>query len=340
MAFENLLGQNELKDKLNRVLETGKLGHAYMFTGERGIGKKTFAREFVAAAMCTNRTGSKRCCRCKSCTLLESDNNSDLLVISADDGKSVISVDRIRDDIREAVSKAPNFSAKRVVIVEQAEKMNEAAQNALLKTFEEPPEYAMIILLCDSLLQMLETIKSRAVIVELKRNTDGEILEKYRKKREESTHLAQDVTPELVCSYADGIMGRIDEIMNDGDAMESRKRLSELLPGLFEGNIEVKNRVMELIDVKSKKYDFIFFSMISFIRDAMVLARFGMRTKIINADYRDALHALGGSVGYYRLKDALGVIDACYKNLAQNANGELAVDNMLIKLGMRTASGY
>ncbi|MCR5055959.1 MAG: hypothetical protein K6B54_03520 [Clostridia bacterium] len=340
MAFSDLLGQNEVKEKLNRVLETGKLGHAYIFTGERGIGKKTFAREFISAAMCTNRHGSERCCKCKSCTYLESENNPDLLVISADDGKSVISVDRIRDDIREAVSKAPNFSAKRVVLVESAEKMNEAAQNALLKTFEEPPEYAMIILLCDNLLQMLETIKSRAVIVELRRNTNEEILAKYRKKQGGAAASSGDVTPELVCSYADGIMGRIDEIMNDGDAMESRRTLSKLLPGLFEGSIEAKNSIMDLIDVKSKKYDFVFFSIISFVRDAMVLSRFGMRTKIINADFRDALHALGGSVGYYRLKNALETIDECYKNLAKNANAELAVDNMLIKLGMRTASGY
>ena len=329
-----------MKEKLNRALETGKLGHAYIFTGERGIGKKTFAKEFLAAAMCTDRRGSCRCGRCKACTYLESENNPDLLIISADDGKSVISVDRIRDDIRDAVAKAPNFSAKRVVLVEEADKMNEAAQNALLKTFEEPPEYAMIILLCDNLLQMLETIKSRAVVVDLKRNTDGEILEQYRKKLATASHFAKDVTPELVCSYADGVMGRIDEIMNDEAAMESRRKLSGLLQGLFEGDVEAKNRVKELIDVKNKKYDFVFFSLISFVRDAMLLTRFGMRTKIINADYRDNLFALGGSVGYYRLKDALETIDTCYKNLGRNAMADLAVDDMLIKLGLRTSSNY
>ncbi|MCR5693604.1 MAG: hypothetical protein K6G89_01355 [Clostridia bacterium] len=338
MAFEQLIGQKDIKDKLNRALETGRLGHAYIFTGERGIGKKTFAKEFISAAMCTNRTGSCRCGKCRSCTILEEGNNPDLLTITAADGKSFISVDRIRDDIRETISKAPNFSAKRVVLIEEAEKMNEAAQNALLKTFEEPPEYAMIILLCDSLLTMLETIKSRAVVVDLKRNTDAEILERLEKL--ETANGGGSVSNELVLAYADGIMGRIDDIIGDGEAMEKRRELSKLLPGVFDGDIEAKNKVKDMIDAKSRQFDFIFFSMTSFVRDAMVLARFGRRTKIINADFRDELFALGGSVGYYRLRDALESIDTCYKNLGRNAVPDLTVDNMLIRMGMREETGY
>ena len=337
MAFENLIGQKDVKDKLNRALETGKLGHAYIFTGERGIGKKTFAREFVAAAMCDNRSGSCKCGRCRSCVFLENGNNPDLLTVSSAEGKSFISVDRIRDDIREAISKAPNFSAKRVIVIEEAEKMNEAAQNALLKTFEEPPEYAMIILLCDSLLPMLETVRSRAVIIDFKRNSDSEILEKFKR---DGAGKKSEVTEELVLAYADGIMGRIDEIVGESDAMESRKALSGLLPDLFDGDVEAKNKIMDMIDPKNKKYDFLFFSLMSFVRDAMLLTRFGLRTKIINVDFRDELFALGGGVGYYRLKDALAYIDECYKNLGRNAAPELTVDNMLIKMGTREEPAY
>ncbi len=333
MAFESLIGQEEVKDKLKRVLESGKIGHAYIFSGERGIGKKSFAREFALAAMCTDRQGSCRCGKCKACTYNDSGNNPDLLVVAAPDGKSLISVDRIRDDIRDAVSKAPNFSAKRVILVENAEKMNEPAQNALLKTFEEPPEYAVIILLCDNLLSLLETVRSRAVLLEFRRNTEEEILEKYRQNLEKKPSGAQCVSRELACAYADGIMGRLDEISNDTGAMEKRKKLLDLLPGLFEGDVEVKNRIIELIDVKNKQYEFVFFTLMSFIRDAAVLTRFGMRTKVINADCRENLFALGGNVGYYRLKDALTAVDTCYKNLGRNAMPETTVDNMLIKIG-------
>lgn len=332
MAFEKLLGQNDVKDRLNRALGSGKLSHAYIFAGERGIGKKTFAREFLTAAMCTAPEGSCACGKCRSCVYLKNGNNPDLLTVTAAEGKTIISVDKIRDDIREAIAKAPNFSAKRVIVVENADTMNEAAQNALLKTFEEPPEYAMIILLCDSLLTMLETVKSRAVIIEFKRNTDGEILVKYRMLSGGPAG-SDDVTEELVAAYADGVMGRIDEISGSGDANEKRKRLTELLPGLFEGSIEAKNKVKEMIDVRNKQYDFVFFSLMSAIRDAMLLTRFGMKTKIINADLREPLFELGNGAGYYKLKSALEIIDECYKKLGRNAAAELAVDDMLIKIG-------
>ncbi|MBR7078232.1 MAG: hypothetical protein IKI41_05760 [Clostridia bacterium] len=336
MAFEKLIGQEDVKRRLSAAVESEMLSHAYIFSGPDGIGKMTFALEFAGLAMCGAPVNGRKCGRCRACQLGESGNNVDLRIISPEEKKTQIGVEAVRTQICDEVFKAPVFSRKKVFIVDRADKMNESAQNALLKTFEEPPAYTLIILLCDSVLPLLETVKSRAVGIEFRRNTDGEIIQKYRELRDESARsgsVLPEIDTSLLCAYADGLMGRVGELCADGgELIRARIELVEKLSDLYAGKNGAKAAISSIIDVRNKNYDFAFFSMMSFTRDAMLIARFGSKTEIMNPDLKEQLSAMARDTGYYRLKNALTEIDTCYRNLARNAMPELATDNMLIRI--------
>lgn len=333
MAFDGLIGQNDVKKHLTDAIKNEHVGHAYIFCGEDGIGKKTFAREFAAMSMCTSpRENGERCGICQSCRLMDAGNNTDFITIVPPADKKTIVIDQIRDELQEQTLKAPVFSRRKVFLITQAEKMNENAQNALLKTLEEPPEYVMILLACSNILNMLETIRSRTIRVDFARNTNEEILQKYKILKNEN---AEEVSELLLCSYADGIMGRVEHFTDNSSINDTRKQLAEVLERLFNGQIEAKTEMAKMIDVTSKKYDFIFFLMVSFARDAMIMARFGRKAKILNTDLREALFRIGDAAGYYRLKNAIAVINECSGQLSKNAQADLAVQNMLVKLSNR-----
>lgn len=327
MAFDELLGQNDIKKRLAENVASGHVGHAYLFNAPKGGGKKTFATEFAKMCMCTapSEDGSA-CGKCQACVLNESKTNPDIIRVRPEADKKMIVIDQIRDEIEETSVKAPIFSKKKIYIVEDAEKMNEQAQNALLKTLEEPPEYISIFLLSENVESMLDTIRSRVVRVDLKRNSDSEIL-----KKTEALAKNKEINKALLCAYADGIIGRaVDFIQNDDNASQ-RSEIIRHLPGLFDRNVDSRVAIQKIIDAKNKKYDFFFFQMTSFLRDAMIMSRVGNKAKIMNPDYREELEKLYREVGYYRLKAAIAAVNECYRKLSLNAIAELAVEDMLLK---------
>jgi len=331
LNFDGLLGQQEIKQKLTGIVSTGKINHAYLFSGADGIGKMTFGKEFAAMCMCTQSSNGRRCGKCKSCVLFESGNNLDLKIIEPEEGKSIISVDAIRDELQEDILKAPNFSAKRVYIIDQAEKLNEQAQNALLKTFEEPPSYVTILLLCSNVQSMLDTIKSRSVIFEFRRNSNEDIVKKAEQIRNENPDVSM-LSADFIVSYADGVIGRVEEIMRESENISQREQIAEIFEPLLSGNTDAKMKMTEIINVKNKKFDFPFFVIMSFLRDSMLLARYGNKAKIMNPDFREILVNSGLSAGYYKLKNALFVVDESYKLLRRNAMADLTIENMLISI--------
>ena len=265
MAFDGLLGQNELKERTATLIRNGRLSHAYIFSGPSGIGKRTFARKFAAEVACTAPVEGKSCGRCKACILAESDNNTDIRIISSKDGKGP-GVDTVRWEICDDVAKAPLFSSRKVYIIENGDGMNDSAQNALLKTLEEPPAYVMIIILCGSVLPLLETIRSRSVAFELERYNDDEILEAYgnlkRKYAAEGKPFFEK-DRELLVAYADGIIGRIEDVCANDTINDARLNILNGLIGVFSGDPKARIEHGRIFDAKNKNYDFIFFAMMS-----------------------------------------------------------------------------
>lgn len=157
MSFDKLVGNDKIKGLLNELVEQNHIVHSYLFTGIEGIGKKIFAQEFARKILCIEKEKNEKCL---SCIKWNSRNHPDFIQIDKDG--NVIKIEQIRNMQKEILQK-PIVSNKKVYIINDSDAMTEEAQNCLLKTLEEPPEFAVIILITNNENALLNTIKSRCM---------------------------------------------------------------------------------------------------------------------------------------------------------------------------------
>ena len=157
--FSDIVGQDNLKDYLQNTSKDDRPPHALILEGGRGTGKRTVARIFAAALLC-EEGGDRPCMKCRSCILARTNNHPDIITVNHEK-PNLISVDEVREQIIGDVLIKPFYNRKKIYIVPDAQKMNLNGQNAILKTIEEPPDYAVIILLTENREALLPTILSR-----------------------------------------------------------------------------------------------------------------------------------------------------------------------------------
>lgn len=177
MIFENIIGNQKNKKILEDIIIKNKIANAYMFIGQESIGKFLFAKEFAKAILCLNE--NKPCNKCKSCLEFDNSNNPDLTIIEPDGNN--VKIEQIRELNRKVVEK-PIVSTKKVYIINDGQNITKEAQNALLKTLEEPPEYVTIILITTSESAFLPTIKSRCTKINFNKLTEEEMLKILKEK--------------------------------------------------------------------------------------------------------------------------------------------------------------
>ena len=170
--FEKIYGNYKIKETLTNAVKQNTVSHSYLFIGNSGIGKKMIAKEFSKMLLCIQE--EKYCGKCKSCIEFDSNNNPDFLLIEPD-GNS-IKIDQIRY-LQKKIQEKPIISSKKVYIIDSADKMTKEAQNCLLKTLEEPPSFAILILIGSNESDFLQTIKSRCMILHFQNIENKEIKE-------------------------------------------------------------------------------------------------------------------------------------------------------------------
>ena len=170
MAFEHFYGNENLIQNVSVLLKNRTLPHAVILEGEKGLGKKTFARLLAAGLLCEQ--ADPPCEMCAVCKNVLEGNHPDVLYFETEKHtKDNFKIDTVRA-IRDLVYIMPNQAAYKVFILGEADLMNASAQNALLKVLEEPPAYAVFILLCEKKSAFLETILSRCTVYKLERVSD------------------------------------------------------------------------------------------------------------------------------------------------------------------------
>ena len=173
MKFENIIGNEKVKKYLNRELENNTVLHSYIFSGVESIGKMLFAKEFAKYILCLEKKDDT--CSCKSCLCFKSENHPDFEIINQNG--ETIKIEQIRTLTNKIIEK-PIISEKKIYIINDAEKMTKEAQNCLLKTLEEPPEFATIILITSNVNLLLNTVVSRCINIAFEKIPD-DILKKY-----------------------------------------------------------------------------------------------------------------------------------------------------------------
>lgn len=230
MNFNHIIGNEPIKQLLTKTIENKTNTHSYLFIGPEGIGKKLFAKEFAKAILCIEEK-EKPCNKCKACIEFETSNNPDYNEITTEENS--IKIEQIRL-MQSKVAEKPIISNKKVYIIDDSEKMTKEAQNCLLKTLEEPPEYITIILITSNESQILNTVKSRCTKINFN-PIENNALKKYL----EQTYNFQNITQNMLKAYSGSIKKALE--------MNEKKEIYEELDKYFY-NIEK----LQIIDVLNK----------------------------------------------------------------------------------------
>lgn len=288
--MDSLIGNIEQRNNLKKIIQNKTVGHAYMFVGPDGIGKSLIAKEFAKSVLCLNAT-DRYCDNCECCEIFE--NSPDYIYLSDEEG--VIKVGEIRK-LSENIILKPVKSAKRVFIINNADTMNEAAQNALLKILEEPPSYATIILVLTNKERILRTIKSRCTEINFLPLTEQEMHEYYKDKN----------IDENLYKYARGSIGKLEKIKTLNyieNVLELEKALS------YNDLLEMNKALNKIKENKAIKEN------INEILDLLIIK--------LNLEMHE---------NYLKKVKQIEIIEECRRNLNKNSNFDISLDAMMIKL--------
>ncbi len=276
--FENIIGNEPIKKMLEQAITNNKISHSYMFLGISGIGKKMIAREFAI----------------KILEVEDTENIPDLLYIEPD-GNS-IKIEQIRE-MQKKVQEKPIGAKRKVYIIDQADKMTSEAQNCLLKTLEEPPEFVTIILIGVNENAFLTTIKSRCMILHFNK-IDDEQLKKYLQEN----YGIQNITQNMLQMY----QGSIGKAINLKDKEDIYQALESLV-----NKIETKDliEITKSAEILYKEKDEIF-EMLDYIN--ILLLKKAKET--------------------YKYTNCIQIVENTKKRLKQNANYDMSIDNMLFNI--------
>ena len=195
-----------------------------LFWGEESVGKMTTAEEFSKTLLCSNKNSWKRCEKCNSCEMIKKGYHPDLMIIEPEEES--VKIEQIRDGLK-FLFYHPQISSLKILIIDQADKMTEDCQNALLKTLEEPRENNLIILVTSAPKRLLTTIRSRVLPLRFKRIANKEIIDFLQKQYSLSQNEA-----EKIAERADGKIGKVIKLLDKDYKKEldqKRKDLKEIL---------------------------------------------------------------------------------------------------------------
>lgn len=324
MDFNGIIGQKEIVGSLKRSLANGRVGHAYIFGGPPGIGKRTIAGIFAGFLLCNAPGPDSTCGVCQACLLYEGGTNPDINRVRLTE--SSIGVDKIRD-IQGDVSIKPMYSRKKVYIIEDAEKMTVQAQNCLLKTLEEPPPYVVLILAVSNHEALLETIRSRAQRLYFRKNTAGQVRQaveaRFGKDRPED---------DIAVDYADGVIGTALELAGSGDFAALREKTIRMASGLAQIKLPDIFSLTPFFEDNRQHIDILLDIMLLFYRDLLVVKKTGNENMLINPDKKDIILNNVRKYSLQRLIAAIGQVEAARRAIKLNVNFQLVIENMLIKL--------
>lgn len=262
-GYKGVVGHEDIIRHLKNAAAAEKVSHAYLFSGEKGSGKKLLASIYAAALNCERHTGEP-CFACTSCRKALSGNHPDIIYVTHEK-PALISVNEVRRQVVDDVYIKPYESRYKIYIIDEAEKMNPQAQNAILKTIEEPPAYAVILLLANSPDTLLSTILSRCVRLNLKAVPDGEV-----RKYLMNEMMLPDYEADIATAFAQGNIGRARMSVTGDDFAEMADRTIRLIKKSGDMEVcEIVEAVRELADEK-KNIDAFFDILTIWFRDVLL----------------------------------------------------------------------
>jgi DNA polymerase III subunit delta' len=324
-GFKNILGHEREVEVLQRAVMLGKVSHAYSFEGEAGCGKKEIADAFAITLQC-EKGAKDACMECPSCKQAITRNHPDIIYLHHEK-PNTISVGEIREQINQDVYVKPYNGNRKIYIIEDAQKMNIQAQNALLKTIEEPPSYVVIILLTTNEEAFLPTIRSRCVSLKIKPVKTAQI-EEYLEK---ILSVPKDQA-KICAAFAQGNIGKAARLSASEDFAQMRASVVQLLKRLREIDLyELVSAVKQITEYKLEIMDY-FDIMMVWYRDVLLYKATSDVNQLIFQDEIYEIKKQVSTSSYEGLELIMKGIDKAKRRIEANVNLDLTLEMLLLTI--------
>ena len=324
-SFKDIYGQEQMKEHMQNALTSGKISHAYIINGEKSSGKEFIAKIFAAALQC-EEGGVEPCGQCHSCKQAQTDNQPDIIRL-VHEKPNTISVDDIRTQINGKVITRPYSSRYKIFIVNEAEKMNAAAQNALLKTLEEPPEYVIIILLTSNIDAFLPTIISRCVVLNMRPVSDA-LVKKFLMDEVQVT----DYKAEVCVAFARGNIGKAKLLATSEDFDNVKSEALSLLKYVQDMELyEIIAAVKKIGDFKLEINDY-FDIMSIWYRDVLLFKATNDVNHLVFREELQSLRRVAERTSYEGIESVINALDRAKSRLNANVNFELTMELLFLEM--------
>ena len=324
-GFTDIIGHEQIIEHLQNAITMGKVSHAYIFNGPDKSGKKMLAEAFAMTLQC-EKGGSSPCGECHSCRQAVSHNQPDIIYVQHEK-PNTLSVDDIRTQVNHDIEVKPYASPYKIYIIDEAEKMNVQAQNALLKTIEEPPAYAVILLLTTNADLFLPTIRSRCVMLNLKAVEDSVIRRFLMEEKQ-----VPDYQADICVAFAQGNVGKAIALASSDDFNELKAAAIQLMKRIREIDLyELSEAVKQISEFKLQINDY-FDIMMIWYRDILVYkATMDVNSLIFKDEIYDIKKQASKS-SYHGIETILEALEKAKLRLNANVNFDLVMELLLLTI--------
>lgn len=323
--FKDILGHEGIIEHLQNAIAMNRVSHSYIFNGEDGLGKMMLAKAFAKALQCEEQS-SIPCGRCRSCIQAESGNQPDIIYLTHEKPAS-IGVDDVRTQLVDDIVIRPYSSRYKVYIIDEAEKLTTQAQNAILKTIEEPPIYAVIIFLTNNAGIFLPTILSRCVMLNLKPVKNQLIIEYLMKHCQVPEYQA-----ELCAAFAQGRPGRAVKLAASPDFEDIKNDIIKLLKNIH--NIELTELVAAIKEINTYdiSVDDCLDIMTLWYRDVLLFKVSRDPNALVFSDEVADIRKVAGKSSYEGLETIMDAFGKAKARLHANVNFDMTMELLLLTI--------
>ncbi len=323
--FTDIIGQEQLKEHLQNAIAMNKVSHAYLINGERSSGKEFAAKVFAAALQC-EKGGAEPCGECHSCIQEKSGNQPDIIFVSHDK-PNTIGVEDIRTQINNDIGIKPYSSPRKIYIMNEGEKMTVQAQNALLKTLEEPPEYAVILILTTNVDALLPTILSRCVVLNMKPVPDH----KVKKYLMEELQIP-DYKANICVAFARGNIGKAKMLASSEEFEKVKEEAVTLVKYINDMDIsEVVKAIKKISEYQFDVTDYLDILSVWY-RDALLFKATKDANSLIFKNEIQYIRKVADRSTYEGIETIVKALQQAKRRLEANVNFDLTMELLLLTI--------
>lgn len=324
-GFQDIIGHNQIVEHLKNAIRMEKISHAYILNGESNAGKMMLAEAFATALQCEAH-GDEPCMNCRSCHQAAEHNQPDIIYVTHEK-PNVISVDDIRHQLNNDIVIKPYSSKYKIYIVDEAEKMNIQAQNALLKTIEEPPAYGVILLLTTNADSFLPTILSRCITLNLK-SVNEDLIKSYLMKK----YQIPDYQADVCAAFAQGNVGKAIQLASSGEFNELKAAALSLVKKLEDMDLyELNGCIKQINDFKPKIHEY-FDLLTLWFRDVLYMKATNDVNNLIFKDEVYDIKKQAAKRSYSGIENILQALEQSRVRLNANVNFDLVIELLLLTI--------